>query len=159
MIQIDTFEGAKATVQNFRFRFFTVAALSLFVMISVGCGPAAGPANPGQVNPNDTAATVNGKVIKMEEVEKGLKAQGQGQEAKMSPLELASARLTVLQQLIQTEVMYQKAEKEQSVPSDDDVNAEANKRKTASNLSAEEWAKQMQAANETEASWRETSRA
>lgn len=157
MIQIDTFEGAKATVQNFRFKVFTIAAMSLFVLISVGCGPAAGPSTPGTggVDPNETAATINGKAIKMEEVEKGLKAQGQGQEAKMSPLELASARLTVLQSLIQAEVMYQKAEKEQAIPSEEDVTAEVNKRKTSSGLSAEEFEKQMKAANETEASWRQ----
>ncbi len=51
--------------------------------------------------------------------------------------------------------MYQKAEKEQSIPSEDDLNAEINKRKTASNLSAEEFDKQMKAAGETEQSWRE----
>lgn len=157
MIKIDTFEGAKATVQIFRFRVLAIAALSLFVMISVGCGPAAGPGTTGTggVDPNETAATVNGKAIKMEEVEKGLKAQAQGQETKMSQLEIASARLTILQQLIQAEVMFQKAEKEQSVPTEDDVTAEVNKRKTSSNLSAEEFKKQMEAAGETEASWRE----
>lgn len=156
MIKIDTFEGAKATVQTFRFKVLTITALSLFVLISSGCGPA-NPNGPstGGVDLNETAATVNGKAIKMEEVEKGLKAQGQGQETKMSALEIASARLTILQQLIQAEVMYQKAEKEQSVPSDDDVTTELNKRKTASNMSAEEFKKQMEEANETEQSWRE----
>ena len=154
MIQTDTFEGAKARVQNFRFRVFTVTALMLSVLVSIGCGPAAGPAGPG-VNPNETAATVNGKAIRMEDVEKGLKAQGQGQEARMSPLEIASARLTILQQLIQAEVLFQKAEKEQTVPTDDEVTTEVNNRKTASSLSSEEFKKQMEAAGETEASWRE----
>jgi hypothetical protein len=50
--------------------------------------------------------------------------------------------------------MYQKAEKEQTIPSDDDVAAEANKRKTASGFSAEEFEKQMAAAGETEQSWK-----
>jgi parvulin-like peptidyl-prolyl isomerase len=114
-------------------------------------GPTAGPIGG---DPNSVAARVNGKDIKFEEVEKALKSQGQGEEANFSPLELASARLTVLQQLIQTEVMYQKAEKEQTIPSDDDVAAEANKRKTASGFSAEEFEKQMAAAGETEQSWK-----
>ena len=94
----------------------------------------------------------------MEEVEKALKAQGQGEEANFSPLELASARLTVLQQLIQTEVMFQKAEKEQTVPSEDDVTAEVNKRKTASGLSSDEFERQMKLAGETEQSWRQNVR-
>jgi peptidyl-prolyl cis-trans isomerase SurA len=153
MIQTDTFEGAKARVQNFRFKVFTVTVLMLSVLVSIGCGPTAGPGStPGG---DETAATVNGKAIRMEDVEKGLKAQGQGQEAKMSPLEIASARLTILQQLIQAEVLFQKAEKEQSVPNDDDINTEVNKRKTTSGLSSEEFKKQMEAAGETEASWRE----
>jgi hypothetical protein len=54
----------------------------------------------------------------MEEVEKAIKAQSQGEEANFSSLELASARMSVLQQIIQTEVMFQKAEKEQTVPSE-----------------------------------------
>jgi parvulin-like peptidyl-prolyl isomerase len=113
-------------------------------------GPSAGPAG----DPNAVAARVNGKDIKFEEVEKALKAQGQGEEANFSPLELASARLTVLQQMIQTEVMFQKAEKETTIPSDDDVTAEANKRKTASGLSAEEFERQMAQAGENEQSWK-----
>jgi parvulin-like peptidyl-prolyl isomerase len=118
-----------------------------------GCPNGGGANQPPEMN--ETAASVNGKAIKLEEVEKAIKAQGQGQEAKMSPLELASARLTVLQQLIQTEVLYQKAEKEQAVPSDDDVTAEMNKRKTASGISKEEFERQMKEAGETEQSWRD----
>ncbi len=116
-------------------------------------GPAAN-SGPGVVDPNEIAARVNGKEIKMEEVEKGIKAQSQGKEANLSPLELASARLSVLQQMIQTEVMFQKAEKEQTVPNEEDVTAEVNKRKTSSGLSAEEFAKQMTLAGENEQSWR-----
>jgi parvulin-like peptidyl-prolyl isomerase len=122
-----------------------------------GC-PTGGSGNgstTGPPDPNETAASVNGKAIKLEEVEKAVKAQGQGQEAKFSPLELASARLSVLQQLIQAEVLYQKAEKEQAVPNDEDVNAEVNKRKNASGLSQEEFERQMKEAGETEQSWRE----
>ncbi len=103
----------------------------------------------------ETAATVNGKPIKMEEVERAIKVQAQGQEAKLSPLELAQARLQVLEGLIQEEVMFQKAEKEGVVPSDEEVTAELNKRKTASGLSQEEFEKRMKEAGETDASLRE----
>lgn len=126
-------------------------ALSAIVLSSCSDAPVS---TGGTVDPQAVAAKVNGKDIKFEEVEKGVKAQAQGQEANLSPLELASARLTVLQSLIQTEVMYQKAEKEATLPSDDDVNAEMNKRRTASGLSSEEFQKQMDAAGENEQSWR-----
>jgi peptidyl-prolyl cis-trans isomerase SurA len=156
MIQIDNFKGVTATVQKFKFSFFSITAAALFAAMLGACsgGPAANN-GPGVGDPNEIAARVNGKEIKMEEVEKGIKAQSQGKEANLSPLELASARLSVLQQMIQTEVMFQKAEKEQSVPNEEDVTAEVNKRKTSSGLSAEEFAKQMTLAGENEQSWRQ----
>jgi hypothetical protein len=57
----------------------------------------------------------------------------------LSPLELAQARLQVLEGLIQQEVMFQKAEKDGTVPTDEQVTAELNKRKTASGMSQEEF--------------------
>ncbi len=156
MIQIDTFKGVKATVQKFKFSFFSITAAALFAAILGACsgGPAGNSSGPGTADPNEIAARVNGKEIKMVEVEKAIKAQSQGKESNLSPLELASARLSVLQQLIQTEVMFQKAEKEQTVPSEEEVTAEVNKRKTSSGMSAEEFAKQMALAGENEQSWR-----
>lgn len=157
MIRKDFFKGAIATVQNFKFAAFSTAALAVFAIFLGACGGNTGGTSNGgtTTDPNEIAARVNGKDIRMEEVDKAVKSQGQGEMANLSPLELASARLSVLNQLVQAEVMYQKAEKEQTIPTEDDLNAEINKRKTASNLSAEEFDRQMKAAGETEQSWRE----
>lgn len=156
MIQFDTFEGARAIVQNFRFRFFAVAALSLSAIVISGCGSSAsGPGASGPVDPNATAATVNGKAITMEEVDRGVKQQTGGQESKASPLELANVRLQVLDGLIQQEVMFQKAEKESVVPTDDEVTTELNRQKTESRLSVEEFNKQMTQAGLDEKTVRE----
>jgi parvulin-like peptidyl-prolyl isomerase len=87
----------------------------------------------------------------MEEVERAVKQQAQGQESRLSPLELASARLQVLQSLIEQEVMFQKAEKEGTVPSDEDVNAEINKQKQQSGKSADQIEKEMRDAGLTDA--------
>lgn len=132
------------------------AMLGLVTIFSIVLGACSGGPvqDPGAADPNEVAARVNGKQIKVEEIEKAIKAQSQGEEIRFSPLELASARLSVLQQLIQTEVMYQKAEKEQTVPTDEEVSAEMNKRKTGSGLSAEQFDAQMKQAGETEDSWR-----
>lgn len=157
MIQIDKFKGVTAIVQKFNFKFFSVTAAALFAVVLGACtGDTASNTGTGSggADPNEIAARVNGNEIRMEEVEKGIKAQSQGQESNLSPLELASARLSVLQQMIQTEVMFQKAEKEQTVPSEDDITVEVNKRKTSSGMSAEEFDKQMKAAGESEKSWR-----
>lgn len=142
-------------MQNSRLRFFSFAALAVISFVFAACSGNTATNTAGGADPNAVAAKVNGKDIKMEEVEKGVKAQGRGEEARMSPLELASARLSILQQLIQGEVLFQKAEKEQTVPTEDEVTVEVNKRKTSSGLSAEEFDKQMKQAGETEQSWRQ----
>lgn len=161
MKQIDTFEGANATVQNFKFSFLTTIVLALFLGLLSGCntaGTTAGNSNAGAGGPvdtNETAATVNGKVIKLEEVERVLKQQAQGQESRLAPLELAGARLQILESLIQQEVMYQKAEKETTVPKDEDVTAEFNRTKQQSGLSQERFDEELKKAGQTEASARE----
>jgi len=154
MIQIDRKEGVKAIVQNFTKRFLTVALIASFAAAFTACGPGAG----GGDTSNQTAATVNGKVIKMEEVDRSVKQQAQGQEAKMSPLELAGARLQVLQSLIEQEVMFQKAEKDNLVPTEEEITAEVNKQKVDSRLSAEEFDKQMKDAGFTEAALRDNTK-
>jgi peptidyl-prolyl cis-trans isomerase SurA len=129
------------------------AAIFSFAAFLGGCsGTTEGP-GPG-ADPNETAATVNGKPIKMEEVERAIKQQAQGQENRLSPLELAAGRLQVLQSLIEQEVMYQKAEKEGVLPTDEEVNGEFNKRKTASGLSQEQFDAKMKEIGETDASAR-----
>jgi parvulin-like peptidyl-prolyl isomerase len=134
---------------------FSAALVAIAVFIAACGGPASGP-ETGGVDPNETAATVNGKPIKMEEVERAIKQQAQGQESTLSPLELAAGRLQVLQTLIEQEVMYQKAEKEGAVPTDEEVTGEFNKRKTASGLSQEQFDAKMKEIGETEASARLT---
>ena len=136
-------KGENAIVQFVSKRQWMIAAVLMTSVLIAACGGGAG--GPG-ANSNETAATVNGKVIKMEEVERGIKQQAQGQESKLSPLELASARLQVLQGLIEQEVMFQKAQKENTVPTDDEVTAEVNKLKVESRKSAEEFDKEMKAA-------------
>ncbi|CAN5565377.1 hypothetical protein BH18ACI1_BH18ACI1_10160 [soil metagenome] len=150
------FEGVKATV--LKFKFFTIAFLAIAAFVLTNCSSNSANTNPTTsdgVDPNETAATVNGKAIKLEEVERVIKQQGQGQEAKLSPLELAQARLQVLETLIQNEVLFQKAEKEGTVPKDEDVTVEFNKQKTASGLSAEQFNAKMKEIGETDATARE----
>ncbi len=149
-------KGVFFTVDKLSSKTFAGAVILSIALLFSACsdGTATSSNGSGSGDPNEVAARVNGKDLKMEEVEKGVKAQSQGQEVDFSPLELASARLTVLQQLIQGEVMFQKAESEGTVPTDDEVAAEMNKRKTTSGLSAEEFDRQMKAAGETEQTWR-----
>lgn len=131
---------------------FGTALLAVSAVILMGCGGA----KTGGVDPNEVAATVNGKAIKLEAVERVLKTQAQGQESKLSPLELARLRLEILQSLIQDEVLFQKAEKEGAVPTEEDVTAELNRLKTSSGKTQEQFEQDLKSVNETEASLKET---
>ncbi|MFM9905427.1 MAG: SurA N-terminal domain-containing protein [Pyrinomonadaceae bacterium] len=153
---MDKLKGAKAIVQINTKRILFLTALAVSAVIFSACGGPAANSGPGVVDPNETAAKVNGKIITMEEVDRAVKQQAQGQESKLSPLELAGARLQVLQSLVEQEVMFQKAEKENMVPSDEDITAEVNKKKVESRLSAEEFDKQMKLAGLDDKSFRDT---
>jgi parvulin-like peptidyl-prolyl isomerase len=151
---MDKLKGMTRTVLSNKKAFLLTSAVAVFAAIFSACG---GPAasGPGGVDPNETAAKVNGKVITMQEVDRAVKAQAQGQESRLSPLELAGARLQVLDTLIQQEVMFQKAEKEATVPSEDDITVEINKQKTASGKTADQIAKDMADQGMTEAALRD----
>jgi hypothetical protein len=157
MIKIVNFEGVKAIVRKANFTILGVAFLAISTFILSGCPSATQQPGPDGkvVDPNEAAATVNGKAIKLEEVERIIKQQGQGQEARLSPLELAQTRLQVLQGLIQDEVLYQKAEKEATVPNDDEVRTEFNRLITSSGKTKEQFDNDLKSANETEESLRE----
>lgn len=154
MIKIDTVKGVISRVRNLKIKSLPLFAVALFALIAGACGGTDGPANSttGSVDPNEVAAKVNGKDIRMEEVERAIKQQAQGQEGNLSQLELAAARLQVLQSLIEEEVMFQKAESEGTMPSEEEVNAAFNKQKTDSRLTSEEFDKQMSEAGHTEES-------
>ena len=148
---------SNSQVQLFISRILPLLLLVASIAVATGCGggTSSNSGLSGEVDPNQTAATVNGKVIKMEDVERSVKQQAQGQEGKLSQLELAGARLQVLQTLIEQEVMFQKAEKEGVVPKDEDVAAEVNKQKVESRMSAEEFDRRMTEAGLNEASFKE----
>ncbi len=137
------------------FKFLTIAVLATFSLILTGCPGDPKPGGTSQIpDPNEVAATVNGTAIKMEEVERMIKQQAQGQESKLSQLELTQARLQVLEQLIQQEVLFQKAEAENTIPTPEEITAAFNKMKTDSGASKEQFDKKMKEAGETEESLR-----
>ena len=138
----------------------SILTITLAAAFLAACGNAPTPGNSGSTNvdPNETAAKVNGKVIKMEDVDRAVKAQAQGQDSKLSPLELAGARLQVLQSLVEQEVMFQKAENEGTIPTEDEITAEINKQKTASGKSADQIEKELKDSGMTGASFRETAK-
>lgn len=119
--------------------YITVAILGMFALAACNnSGGAKGPATD-----NAVAATVNGKSIQLSEVDKLIQQQMQGKQADLSPLELAQARLQVLSGLIQREVLLQRADKEKTMPSEEDITNFINAQKQQSGMTEEQFQKKL----------------
>jgi peptidyl-prolyl cis-trans isomerase SurA len=104
------------------------------------------------------AATVNGKNIMLVEVERQISQQAGGKQAQLSQLELAQARLQVLGSLIQREVLFQRADKEKLLPTEDEITAAINTQKQQSGMTDDDFQKNLTAQNLTMESLREEAR-
>jgi peptidyl-prolyl cis-trans isomerase SurA len=133
-------------------RFLWLTATIIGALLLVSC-------SGGDSTPDNTvAATVNGKKIMLAEVERIIHQQAQGKESQMSPHDLAQARLQVLDKLIQREVLFQRAEQEKLLPSEDEITNWINKQKQDSAISEEEFARQLKEQNMTPEALREESK-
>ena len=137
---------------------FTVifASLSLAFVACGSSGSGTGTGSSGGAT--DVAATVNGKNVLLSEVDRLISQQFQGQQSKLSPLELAQARLQVLETLIQKEVLFQRAEKEGLLPKDDEIDQFLNELKQQSNMTEEEFQKRLKEQGQTVEMLREEAR-
>jgi peptidyl-prolyl cis-trans isomerase SurA len=128
-------------VQRTKSSLILAAALMLAALLLAGCGS-------GTESPDNTvAATVNGKKIMLQEIERVIQQQTNGKQASLSPLELASARLQVLSTLIQREVLFQRAEQEKLLPSEDEITNTINKQMQDSGMSQDEFDRQLKEQN------------
>jgi parvulin-like peptidyl-prolyl isomerase len=136
-----------------------VASITL-VIISAFAAAACNRGASNKTGPTDNAAaaTVNGKPIPLREVDKAISLQVGGQLDKLSPLELANARMQALQSLIQAEALFQRADKDKLLPNDDEVTQAINVRKRQANMTEEEWQRRLKESGEDEQSLREKAR-
>jgi parvulin-like peptidyl-prolyl isomerase len=122
-----------------------VIVLSSLLVVSCNSGP------KGSDNISEAVAKVGSRDITLKQVDSAIKQQldasGGGS---LTPVELVAARMTVLDTLIQTEVLYQKAQKENLVPDDNKVNQEVQRRKQEANLTEDQYKAQIQQAGLTE---------
>lgn len=130
-------------------RLMWLAALALGASLIAACG--SGTESPS----NTVAATVNGKKIMLQEIERLITQQTQGKQAQLSPLELAQARLQVLSSLIQREVLFQRAEQEKLLPLDDEITSAINAQKAQTGMTDEEFARTLKEQNLTMEALRE----
>ena len=136
-----------------------VASITLVIISALAVAACnRGTGNKPTQTDGGAAATVNGKAIPLKEVDKAISMQVNGQLDKLSPLELANARIAALQSLIQTEVLYQRAERDKLLPSDDEVTQAINTRKQQARMTEEEWQKRLKESGEDDQSLRDKAR-
>ena len=104
------------------------------------------------------AATVNGRNIMMQEVERAISQQTGGNPATLSQLQLAQARLQVLSNLIQREVLFQRAEREKLLPTEAQIDGAITAQKQNSGMTAEDFEKSLKAQNISAEALREEAR-
>lgn len=134
-----------------------VLALVAGVAILSACG-GSGSTGSTSGGKGEAAAVVNGSKISVAEVDRVTAQQTQGQQNQLSQLELAAARLKALESLITDEILYQRAKKENLIPSDQDVNTFIQQSKAEGGMTEEAFQKQLKESNQTEADFKETIR-
>jgi len=107
---------------------------------------------------NTVAATVNGHNIMLNEVERAISQQTNGNPSSLNQLQMAQARLTVLDTLIKREVMFQRAEREKLLPTDAQIDGAIATQKQNSGMTAEDFDKTLKAQNMSMEALREDAR-
>lgn len=133
---------------------FAVTSLMISGLVLSGCASGGG----SEAKDNTVAATVNGRNIMLSEVERGVSQQTGGNPAALNQLQLAQARLQVLQNLIQREVMFQRAEREKVLPTEQQIDGAIATQKQNSGMTAEDFDKTLKSQNMSMETLREEAR-
>ena len=136
--------------------------IAVFILLVVSAGAlAACSRSGGSSKDTAVAATVNGREIYLREVDSILNQQAKGQGTditQMSPLELSAGRLQVLDGLIKQEILFQRAEKENLLPKDEEVTQKIEEMKQQSGMTAEQYQNRLRETGQTEQELRDTIR-
>ena len=132
---------------------FIVTCLMVSAVVLGGCATGGAPTNDTMV-----AATVNGRNIMLQEVERSVNRQAGGNPSLLSQLQLAQARLTVLDELIKREVLFQRAEREKVLPTEAQIDGAIAQQKEQTGMTQEDFEKNLKAQNMTMETLREEAR-
>jgi len=132
---------------------FTVTCLVAAGLVLAGCS-----SGDTEANDNMVAATVNGRNIMLQEVERSVNRQAGGNASAMPQLQLAQARLAVLSSLIDREVLFQRAEREKVLPTEAQIDGAIAQQKEQSGMTQEDFEKALKAQNMSIESLREDAR-
>ena len=132
---------------------FAVTGLVVAGLVLNGCSSGASEARDSMV-----AATVNGRNIMLSEVEQAVNQQTNGNPSSLNQLQMAQARLQVLESLIQREVLFQRAEREKLLPTEAQIDGAIATQKQNSGMTAEDFEKSLKAQNMSAETLREDAR-
>ena len=119
-----------------------VSFLAVAGLVLNGCSSGTSEARDSMV-----AATVNGRNIMLSEVERGVNQQTGGNPSSLNQLQMAQARLQVLNNLVQREVLFQRAEREKVLPTEQQIDGAIATQKQNSGMTAEDFDKKLKAEN------------
>ncbi len=129
-----------------------IIILSFSFLLSA-CGE--GNSASGSGGGDEVAATVNGVKILVKDVDRVITQQFRGQESQLSQLQQAAYRIQALDSLISQEALYQRAQKENIVPTEDDIKKFIQGYKVENGLTEEAFAEELRKTNQTEEQFRE----
>lgn len=130
-----------------------ITCLAVSGLVLNGC--ASGGA---ELQNNNIAATVNGRNIMLSEVERVVSQQAGGNTSALNQLQIAQARLQVLSNLIQREVLFQRAEREKVLPTEAQIDGAIASQKQNSGMTSEDFDKSLKAQNISMETLREEAR-
>jgi parvulin-like peptidyl-prolyl isomerase len=112
-----------------------------------------GSSDPG----SEVAARVGSRDLTIKQIDSEIKQQmdGAGGRSAFTAAELTAARMSVLDNLIQAEALFQKAQKENLAPDDNKITQEVQKKKQEAGVTEEQYQNQIKQAGLTEEDVRE----
>jgi len=117
------------------------------------CGE--GNSASGAGGSDEVAASVNGTKILVKDVDRVISQQFRGQEGQLSQLQQAAYRIQALDSLITQEALYQRAQKDNIVPSEDDIKKFVQGYKVENGLTEEKYVEELKKTNQSEEQFRD----
>lgn len=129
------------------------ALLMMIALVVAGCD--SGGLTGSSEGSDDVAAIVNGTKLMVKDVDRVITQQFRGQENQLSQLALAAYRIQALENLINQEVLFQRAQKENIIPTDDEIRQYIQRYKQENGYTEEAFANELKQTNQTEEQFRE----
>ena len=124
-----------------------------FSFLASSCGETNGSAGSG--GGDEVAASVNGAKILVKDVDRAINQELRERLGQLSQVEQAAYRIQALDGLINQEALYQQAQKENIVPSEDDIKKFIQSYKVERGLTEEAFVEDLKKTNQTEEQFRD----